>query len=207
MREDFQEEVVAPAGAQDFVVGRHLGGMGLKQVEGGLAQDGEVLGPVAEDGAGLVLAEGDVEAPMQVVLDAPVGAHDAAQALGGDEAGEDEVFELGLSGQLGVAAPGFDARDSAQAGEAVRVGKVRGAHDADAAAPNWGVGILPKVALPPVHKLRIQALPISNPMLARSVGIISLRGYSFSPAARELTKAVQKRLRIRDPESINHRWY
>ncbi len=57
-----------------------------------------------------------------------------------------------------------------------------------------GVGVLPRVALPPVPKLRLQALPISHPTLVRSIGIISLRGYSFSPAARELVWAVKKRL-------------
>ena len=41
----------------------------------------------------------------------------------------------------------------------------------------------------------MQALPIANPTLVRSVSIISLRGQSFSPAAKELIKAVYKNLR------------
>ena len=43
-----------------------------------------------------------------------------------------------------------------------------------------GVGILPKVALPKFRGSRMQALPITNPTLTRSVSIISLRGQSFS---------------------------
>jgi len=59
-----------------------------------------------------------------------------------------------------------------------------------------GVGILPRIALPKFRGATMQALPITNPTLVRSVSIISLRGQSFSPAARELTKAVHKNLRV-----------
>jgi DNA-binding transcriptional LysR family regulator len=58
-----------------------------------------------------------------------------------------------------------------------------------------GVGILPRIALPKFRGSKMQALPITNPTLVRSVSVISLRGQSFSPAARELTKAVYKNLR------------
>ena len=58
-----------------------------------------------------------------------------------------------------------------------------------------GVGILPRIALPKFRGSKMQALPIANPALVRSVSIISLRGQSFSPAAKELTKAVTKNLR------------
>lgn len=58
-----------------------------------------------------------------------------------------------------------------------------------------GVGILPRIALPKFTSSKMKALPIVNPTLVRSVSIISLRGQSFSPAARELTKAVRKNLR------------
>lgn len=62
-------------------------------------------------------------------------------------------------------------------------------------AAGMGVGILPKIALPQFRGSKMQALPIANPTLVRSVSIISLRGQSFSPAAKELTKAVYKNLR------------
>ncbi len=58
-----------------------------------------------------------------------------------------------------------------------------------------GVGILPKIALPKFRGSSMQALPIANPALVRSVSTISLRGQSFSPAAKELIKAVYKNLR------------
>lgn len=62
-------------------------------------------------------------------------------------------------------------------------------------AAGMGVGILPKIALPRFPGSRMQALPIANPTLVRSVSIISLRGQSFSPTARELTKIVHRNLR------------
>lgn len=65
------------------------------------------------------------------------------------------------------------------------------------AAAGMGVGILPKVALPPLKK-NLQAAPIVNPTLVRSVCIVALRGQSFSPAARALTGAVQKFLKARE---------
>ena len=58
-----------------------------------------------------------------------------------------------------------------------------------------GVGILPKIALPKFRGSSMQALPIANPALVRSVSTISLQGQSFSPAAKELIKAVYKNLR------------
>jgi DNA-binding transcriptional LysR family regulator len=65
------------------------------------------------------------------------------------------------------------------------------------AAAGLGVGILPKVALPLPLKKTMQALPIANPSLVRSVCIVTLRGQSFSPTASALTGAVQKFLRAR----------
>jgi DNA-binding transcriptional LysR family regulator len=62
-------------------------------------------------------------------------------------------------------------------------------------AASMGVGILPKIALPQFRGAKMQALPIANPSLVRTVSIVSLRGQSFSPAAKELTKAVYKNLR------------
>jgi DNA-binding transcriptional LysR family regulator len=65
------------------------------------------------------------------------------------------------------------------------------------AAAGMGVGILPKVALPLPLRKSMQASPIVNPSLVRSVCIVTLRGQSFSPAARALTGAVQKFLKAR----------
>jgi DNA-binding transcriptional LysR family regulator len=65
------------------------------------------------------------------------------------------------------------------------------------AIAGMGVGILPKVALPPLRK-NLQAVPIVNPTLVRSVCIVTLKGQSFSPAARELTSAIRKSLKAHD---------
>ena len=76
----------------------------------------------------------------------------------------------------------------------IRVGRVRN-DEIGRVVAGMGVGILPKIALPKFRGSTMQALPIANPTLVRSVSIISLRGQSFSPAAKELTKAVYKNLR------------
>jgi DNA-binding transcriptional LysR family regulator len=60
------------------------------------------------------------------------------------------------------------------------------------AMAEMGVGILPKIALPTLRRSTMQALPIANPTLVRSIGILALRAQSFSPAARELVKTVRK---------------
>lgn len=57
------------------------------------------------------------------------------------------------------------------------------------ATAGLGVGILPKIAIP--NQSTMQALPISNPTLVRSIGIITLRGQSLSPAAAELIAFVK----------------
>ena len=50
-------------------------GIGAEQVQGETAQEGEVVrGIVQADSTG-ILAEGHVQAPMQAVFDAPMGAH------------------------------------------------------------------------------------------------------------------------------------
>ena len=65
------------------------------------------------------------------------------------------------------------------------------------AGAGLGLGILPKVALPRPVRKTMQALPIVNPTLERTVCIVSLRGQSFSPAASALTSVVHKFLKPR----------
>jgi DNA-binding transcriptional LysR family regulator len=60
-----------------------------------------------------------------------------------------------------------------------------------------GVGILPKVALPRPLAKRMQAVPIASPPLVRSVCIVTLKGQSFSPAARALAAAIGKFMKAR----------
>jgi DNA-binding transcriptional LysR family regulator len=65
------------------------------------------------------------------------------------------------------------------------------------AGSGMGVGILPKIALPIPLKKNLQAAPIANPVLIRTVSIVTLRGQALSPAARALTGSIQKFLRRR----------
>ncbi len=65
--------------------------MDFEGVEGDFAQNGEVGGSFSGAGAAGVLANEDVEPPVQAVLDAPVGARQL-----GDRGGE--VFGVGRGG-------------------------------------------------------------------------------------------------------------
>ncbi|WP_283813530.1 LysR family transcriptional regulator [Bradyrhizobium sp. Leo170] len=65
------------------------------------------------------------------------------------------------------------------------------------AAAGLGVGILPKVALPHPLKRNMQALPITNPALERTVCIVSLKGRSFSPSAGALAATVHRLLKAK----------
>ena len=63
------------------------------------------------------------------------------------------------------------------------------------AAASMGVGILPKIALPMPLKKDLRAAPIANPVLIRTVSIVTLNGQSLSPAGRALTDAIRKCLK------------
>src|SRR5689334_6181514 len=94
------------------------------EVEGDFAQEGEVAGGGTIAHATVVLAEGDVEHPMQGVFDAPVPADGWGQAGGIIAAAAEEVADLGLDlagagdaadrlhrqhrGQLGPATQGLE---------------------------------------------------------------------------------------------------
>src|SRR5215212_6180412 len=92
------------------------------EVEGDLAQEGEVAGSGAVAHATVVLAEGDVEDPVQRVLDAPVPA-DGFDQDGGivAAAGEEEVADLGLDlAAAGDAADRLHRQHRAQLGPATQ---------------------------------------------------------------------------------------
>src|SRR5260370_34665587 len=80
----FEQVVVAPAGFEAFGLDAARGGrLLLEEVERQAAQDREVLGGLADPHAALILAEGHVEHPMHLVLDAPMRTHRLAQLLSG----------------------------------------------------------------------------------------------------------------------------
>ena len=57
-----------------------------------------------------------------------------------------------------------------------------------------GVAILPKIAIPELPSDAVQALPVGNPLLTRTIGIMTRRGYSPSPAATALKGLVTQLL-------------
>src|SRR4051812_39073794 len=66
------------------------------EVEGDFAQEGEVAGGGAVAHPAVILTEGDVENPMQGVLNAPVAADGLDQDGGIVAAAREEVADLGL---------------------------------------------------------------------------------------------------------------
>lgn len=58
-----------------------------------------------------------------------------------------------------------------------------------------GVAILPKIAIPEVLSGAVQALPVGNPVMTRTIGIMTRRGYASSPAASALQALVAGLLR------------
>ncbi len=58
-----------------------------------------------------------------------------------------------------------------------------------------GVAILPRIMIPKPLDTTLQALPIVDPVLERKLCLITLKGNSLSPAARELTALIVDRFR------------
>ena len=83
MTEHAQEEGVVPPRAFDFLAQGRGRGVTADQIEGELSEDSKVLGRVVFASSVAILVEDDIEYPMQLVLDPPMGAHDAQQLLGG----------------------------------------------------------------------------------------------------------------------------
>ena len=118
MTEHAQEEGVVPPRAFDFLAQGRGRGVTADQIEGELSEDSKVLGRVVFASSVAILVEDDIEYPMQLVLDPPMGAHDAQQLLGGNIFGEQEVAHLGRlrTGTEHAAARG-DAGQRNDAGE------------------------------------------------------------------------------------------
>src|SRR6476661_9922623 len=86
MAEGCEKEVVIPLGLEHFVADARRTGCGLQDVEDQLTDKGEIFRRVILAAAAGVLVKQDVENPVKVVLDAPVGAHDLEQLLGWQQA-------------------------------------------------------------------------------------------------------------------------
>ena len=63
------------------------------EIEGDVFQDGKIVGCMASTGTHLIVGEGDIHAPVQLVLDAPVRADSVGQTSGiGRKAGNVEAL-------------------------------------------------------------------------------------------------------------------
>ena len=58
-----------------------------------------------------------------------------------------------------------------------------------------GTAILPRIMIPDPLDAELQALPIVEPILQRTLCVITLKGNALSPAAQELTKLIVTRFR------------
>ncbi|CCV05727.1 hypothetical protein MESS2_1650010 [Mesorhizobium metallidurans STM 2683] len=81
--QELSEVGVVPSGALELTAQGAFGGVFLHDVDGHVAQNGEVVWTVAQSAPVLILVHDDIEAPVQTVLDAPVRAHDLIEAFGG----------------------------------------------------------------------------------------------------------------------------
>lgn len=77
MKEQLPEIGFTPTGLESFGLDAELGGVLLEARHGDVAQHREVLAGAGLAYAAVVLAEGHVEAPVQLVLDPPVLAYGA----------------------------------------------------------------------------------------------------------------------------------
>src|SRR5687768_10910114 len=81
MGDSAEEEGVVPSSLEHFVAHANRPRRCLEDVEGELSDDGEVLGAMILAGAAGVLVEQHIEDPVEIVLDAPMGARDVEQLL------------------------------------------------------------------------------------------------------------------------------
>ena len=111
MGEGGEKKIVVPSGLEHFVADARRTWRCLQGIDGQLADDGEIFGGVILAAAAGVLVEQDVENPVQVVLDAPVGAHGLEQFLGRQQPRSQKVSGRVLGSLAVVGAPTVDAAD------------------------------------------------------------------------------------------------
>ena len=62
-----------------------------------------------------------------------------------------------------------------------------------------GVAVLPRLAVPGSGRGRLAAIPVTNPVVTRTLGLMKRRGRVLSPAAEQLYSMI---LAARDPKKI-----
>ena len=110
MTEHTQEEGIVPSSALDFLTERRCSRVGAYDIESEPSEYREILGSVVLSTSIAILVEDDIEHPMQLILDAPMRAHDTQQPFGGNVFGKKEVAH---ERRLGAAAFGASARSDA----------------------------------------------------------------------------------------------
>ena len=105
-------------------------GVGLDDVEGDLAQEGEVLGSVSGAVSGGVFSHRHVERPVEVVLDAPLGARELGEAAERKTPRQDEKPCADGLGAVKGLPDGVDAGERAGAGKGERLFKIGRRDDA-----------------------------------------------------------------------------
>src|SRR6266700_3905726 len=96
-------------------------GVSPQDVERDAAHDSKVFRPVILAGSSVSFVEDDVEAPMQLILYAPMRARHFEHALRRQPFGQNHVVYLFGNLAVGVAL-GFDAADGGEVGKRGRVG-------------------------------------------------------------------------------------
>ena len=94
-QKDFEQVVIVPSG--QLALGAYaelVRGFLPQQVKGDVSQHGKVFRPVSLAHAGIILAEGDIQDPMELVFDLPVSSHRLKQLLGVTLQAGDEVASL-----------------------------------------------------------------------------------------------------------------
>src|SRR5215471_8641628 len=122
MSKEVEEELSFPSSEVHFSADRTIIGVRLQDVDRDSAYDSKILWPVIFAGPGVVLAEDDVERPMQLIFHAPVCAGDLQHADGGQTFGQDHVMHR--LGELAITdlPLGYDAADGSEAGKVGCVG-------------------------------------------------------------------------------------
>src|SRR5438477_1959387 len=91
LTEKAEEEAVVPGGSVHFATHGDGFWVGSQEVEREPAQDGKVFGGCVFPGTIGVFCEDDIEDPVHLVLDRPMGSDDLEQFLGWYTQGKNEV--------------------------------------------------------------------------------------------------------------------
>src|SRR5205823_10538287 len=95
------------------------------------SQDTKIYGSVVLSGSRVIFIEDDIELPVQLIFNRPVGAYDFEHTFGRQPFGQDDVVHRLSQPAIGAAAFGFNAADGGEIREGGRVG--RPGNDAGAA--------------------------------------------------------------------------